>query len=356
MVWLTGGTSSDQANARAACASSGVAPGRALELLGDELERAALIGGAVDPNGVLEEDERLLEWAQRGSGRRQGRRRRRWSESRPRPGRVRECDGPCRRDECAQQEQKDERARIDSKRRCGKREEIRPPRHRRPRVVGGDDVGEPRVDAHRGHAHGDRALVEAFPSTGERDATLRELVQGGLSGRHAGPSETAKDERRADVGLLARGGDASLRASDDLPGREVGCDANGSGIDPLRVEHDVDGRADGISEEHGAGSDGRLGLDLGWRLPSRLLGRAVVSSQRREHDDSRDQHHERRQAERRKSTPSHRVRPRSRAWFGAGRTTRGAWRGSRSGRSRRRPPGRCRGAGRSRESPPGALG
>ena len=61
-----------------------------------------------------------------------------------------------------------------------------------------------------------------------------------------------------------------FRLLDDLPGSEVGRDPDRVGIDASRVDHDVDMRTNGVSEQRDLGREIGLGLDLG-----RRVGRAL---------------------------------------------------------------------------------
>ena len=109
VVSATGGTPFDQARALRGPSEVPVAPLRQLELLGDELEGTALVGGAVDADRLLEQDERLLERGQ-GLGRRLRLRlgRRRGHARRPRQ--VAEAERRDRGEGGAGEKQRDEHA------------------------------------------------------------------------------------------------------------------------------------------------------------------------------------------------------------------------------------------------------
>ncbi len=96
-----------------------IAPRGGLELLGDELERTALLLDSVVPYRLLQKDERLLERTEHGLGRRQRRRRRRCGLTpRPRRDREPECAGGQR--QSGDEKDGDEASRREPERRGGK--------------------------------------------------------------------------------------------------------------------------------------------------------------------------------------------------------------------------------------------
>ena len=217
--------------------------------------------------------------------------------------------------------QKDERARSDQKRRRRKREEVRLPRHARPRIVDGGDVREARVDAHRGQAHGNRALALRRPSLRpgiETRPSGNSYSPDCPAGTHA-PTEAAK-RTNVEPTWACSSVEAmrSNRPSHDLPGREVASDAGTSQeAHALRVEHDVDGRGTVSPNSTGRGAMVASASISGGVSPR---GCSVGSSSRASVASTTDppnKHHEGRQAEGRKvdvvpigSGPDHAPGPR----------------------------------------------
>src|SRR6185295_1537536 len=98
-------------------------PPVAFELLGDELECTSLVLWPIHADGVLEQQQRLLERAERRLGRRGRQWPRRWKLGGVRPGDVRERERPQRRRERAEKQQRDEHAGADPHRGRGERQE-----------------------------------------------------------------------------------------------------------------------------------------------------------------------------------------------------------------------------------------
>jgi len=84
------------------------------------------------------------------------------------------------------------------------------------------------------------------------------LARLGARGRDA-----AEHEGRTHKCLFSGGDDPTVRLSDDLERREVGGHANRARIDSLGVEHHVDVRPHGVTEEQDPGREARLGVNRG---------------------------------------------------------------------------------------------
>ena len=86
------------------------------------------------------------------------------------------------------------------------------------------------------------------------------------------------------------------RRADDREGREAGGDADGLGVDPGLVEHDIHVCEHRVAEERHGRRERRLGLDVGGLLDGRRLRARVLPTPDDEQRDERRARHRRRRA------------------------------------------------------------